>query len=420
MEKARLESFFDFCCFDSSFVELRRRTRHDLEVTGNAYWEVLRDGKGDIARFVYVPSYTVRLLPLDKEAVEVRERVRISAVSFDTVTTRRRLRRYIQVQGSERVYFKSFGDSRVISRLTGRAFPAVASLKVADASDGPATELIHFAIHSPRSPYGIPRWVGTLLSVLGSRQMEEVNYLYFNNKSVPPLALLVSGGRLSDASVPRIERFIEENLKGKANFHKILILEADGAGTGDGGRAKIELRPLTDAQQQDALFQAYDARNIDKVGSAFRLPPLLRGDGRDFNRSVAEAQLRFAEDQVFQPERDEFDFLLNRQVLGVRRLVGEGLGDNHLVRRVHRRLRVVGLLEACALLHDSAVGVREVALRLRRRLALSRVGHGVAGQVLGGRGRVVVIIPLALVCFGGGLGFGLQRLGLPRFRGQFR
>ncbi|QVW70514.1 phage portal protein [Myxococcus xanthus DZ2] len=315
VEKARLESFFDFCCFDSSFVELRRRTRHDLEVTGNAYWEVLRDGKGDIARFVYVPSYTVRLLPLDKEAVEVRERVRISAVSFDTVTTRRRLRRYIQVQGSERVYFKSFGDSRVISRLTGRAFQDVAALKVADASDGPATELIHFAIHSPRSPYGIPRWVGTLLSVLGSRQMEEVNYLYFNNKSVPPLALLVSGGRLSDASVPRIERFIEENLKGKANFHKILILEADGAGTGDGGRAKIELRPLTDAQQQDALFQQYDQRNIDKVGSAFRLPPLLRGDGRDFNRSVAEAQLRFAEDQVFQPERDEFDFLLNRKVL---------------------------------------------------------------------------------------------------------
>jgi capsid portal protein len=144
--------------------------------------------------------------------------------------------------------------------------------------------------------------------------MEEVNYLYFENKSVPPMALLVSGGRLSDSSVPRIERFIEENLKGKANFHKILILEADGAGSGD-SRAKIELRPLTDAQQQDALFQLYDERNIDKVGSAFRLPRMLRGETKDFNRSSAEAALRFAEDQVFQPERDEFDFLMNRKVL---------------------------------------------------------------------------------------------------------
>jgi capsid portal protein len=42
---------------------------------------------------------------------------------------------------------------------------------------------------------------------------------------------------------------------------------------------------------------------------------LLRGDSRDFNKSVAESQLRFAEDQVFQPERDEFDYLMNRRLL---------------------------------------------------------------------------------------------------------
>ena len=37
IERARLESFFDFCCFDHSFVDLRRRTRQDLEVCGNAF-----------------------------------------------------------------------------------------------------------------------------------------------------------------------------------------------------------------------------------------------------------------------------------------------------------------------------------------------------------------------------------------------
>ena len=291
IERARLESFFDFCCFDHSFVDLRRRTRQDLEVTGNAFWEILRDGKGDLARTVYVPSYTVRLLPIDREPVEVQERVRVSSISFDTVSARRRLRRYVQIQGSERVYFKSFGDPRVVSRSTGLVFPNIAALKAAQPDDAPATELLHFAIHSPRSPYGVPRWVGTLLSVLGSRQMEEINFLYFENKSVPPLALLVSGGRLSDASVPRIERFIEENLKGKTNFHKILILEADGSGTADSGRAKIELRPLTDAQQQDALFQNYDERNIDKVGSSFRLPRLLRGESKDFNKSTRDCRV---------------------------------------------------------------------------------------------------------------------------------
>lgn len=316
VERARLSSFFSYCCFDHSFVDLRRRTRQDLETTGNAYWETLRDGRDGIARLIYVPSYTVRLLPLDEEPVELSDRIQVSPVSFETVSTKRRLRRYVQIQGTEKVFFKTFGDPRVISRKSGEVFKDVETLLKANPEDGPATELIHFAIHSPRSPYGVPRWVGTLLAVLGSRQMEEVNYLYFENKSVPPLALLVSGGKLSEASVPRIERFIEENLKGKDNFHKVLILEAEGGGgSGEHARAKIELKPLTDAQQHDALFQLYDERNIDKVGAAFRVPRLLRGESRDFNRAVADAQLRFAEDQVFQPERDEFDYLVNRRLL---------------------------------------------------------------------------------------------------------
>jgi PBSX family phage portal protein len=317
MERARLEAFFEFCCAEHSFVDLRRRTRQDLEITGNAFWEVLRNGRGEVARLVYVPAHSVRLMPLDAQPVEVQEVVRTSKIHLETLTTRRRMRRYVQVCGGVQVvFFKNFGDPRLISRKTGAESPTFEDLQAADPSDGAATELIHFAIHSPRTPYGVPRWMGALLSVLGSRQMEEVNYLYFENKSVPPLALLVSGGRLSEASVPRIERFIDEHLKGKKNFHKILILEAEtGAGASDTAKAKIELKPLTDAQQQDALFQRYDEHNIDKVGSAFRLPKLLRGESKDFNRATAESALRFAEDQVFQPERDEFDFLINRRLL---------------------------------------------------------------------------------------------------------
>jgi capsid portal protein len=136
-EKGRLEAFFDFCCFDHSFVDLRRRTRQDLEVTGNAYWEVLRDGKGDLARFVHVPSYTVRLMPIDREPTDVRERVRVSPITFEELTARRRLRRYIQIQGTERVYFKSFGDLRAVSRSTGRVFVDVATMKAANPDDAP-------------------------------------------------------------------------------------------------------------------------------------------------------------------------------------------------------------------------------------------------------------------------------------------
>jgi PBSX family phage portal protein len=317
IERARLESFFAFCCFDHSFTELRRRTRQDLETTGNAYWEVLRDARGRIARFVYVPSFTMRLLRLDAEATAVMDRVRVSPVSFETAEVRRRLRRYVQIEGTSRVVFKSLGDPRVISRKTGEVFDSVEALRQRDPSDGPATEILHFAIHSSRSPYGVPRWIGVLLSVLGSRAAEEVNHDYFDHKTVPPLAVLVSGGHLGAETVARLERFFEERIKGRENFHKVLIVQADtGAKPSDGpNRTKIDLRPLTDAQQQDALFQDYDQRNVDKVGASFRVPALLRGESKDFNRSVADAQLRFAEDQVFQPERDAFDDVMNRRVL---------------------------------------------------------------------------------------------------------
>ncbi|KAB2907424.1 MAG: phage portal protein [Kofleriaceae bacterium] len=320
-ERARLDAFFEACCYDVSFIGLRRRTRQDLEVTGNAYWEVLRNGAGQIARFVFVPSYSVRLLPRDEMPVQVRERVRTSAIGLEDATSPRRLRRYVQVEGGPAVYFKQLGDPRVVSRKTGRVFATRDELLAADPTDDVANEMLHFIVPAPASPYGVPRWIGALLSVLGSREMEEVNLSYFSNKSVPPLAILVSGGRLADSSVPRIERFVDEQLKGKENFHKLLILEAEtGPGTGE-NRAKIELRPLTDAQQKDGLFQLYDERNIDKVGATFRLPRILRGDGRESNRATADAALRFAEEQVFQPERDEFDhgmtqLLLNE--LGIR------------------------------------------------------------------------------------------------------
>jgi PBSX family phage portal protein len=323
-EKTRLEHFFEFCVEDTSFVTLRRRVRQDLELMGNGYMEVLRDGAGEIAEFVYMPAFTIRLLPLDKTYTSVQAKAKVSDIAYDVTTKDRLFRRFVQVFESRTMFFKEFGDPRVVSKLNGRVWPSVEEMRKANPTDGPATEVLHFKLHSSRTAYGVPRWIGNLLAVLGSRQAEEVNYLYFDNKSVPPLALLVSGGRVTEETVQRLESFVQHELKGKANFHKILILEAEGGSSGTlehSGKMQLTLQPLTDAQQKDALFTGYDERNMDKVGQSFRLPRLLRGDVRDFNRATADAAIDFAEQQVFQPEREEFDFIINRKVftdMGVR------------------------------------------------------------------------------------------------------
>lgn len=320
-ERRRLTQFFQYAADDMSFVQLRKLTRQDLEVMGNGYWEVTRTKGGEIARFLYMPSYTVRLLKMNGGSVEVDERVGDGLNSVRTVTVRKRFRRFVQLVEGHRTYFKEFGDPRVMSSKTGKYY-ASAEIMIAEEPNGSeeATEVIHFKIHSTRSAYGVPRWIGNLLSVLGSRQAEEINFMYFENKSIPPLAILVSGGKLKKDAVARLQDYVQTHIKGKQNFHKILILEGEPAvgnsiSNEHSSRVKIEIKPLMSAQQSDALFQKYDQTNRDKIGESFRIPRLLRGDMRDFNRSTAFAALSFAEQQVFQPERQEFDFVMNRKVL---------------------------------------------------------------------------------------------------------
>lgn len=325
-ERLYLDKFFSFCTIDGSFESLRTRTRQDLEAIGNAYWEVLRNRADEIVQFNFVPAFTVRLQPQELVAQEVFMRVKATMITPSTEPIRKRFRKFVQVtdgaiRGSNLIWFKEFGDPRMYSSLTGTEYKDENELKRKEPGARPATELVHFKVHCPRSPYGLPRWVSEMVAVIGSRHAEEINLAYFENKSVPPLAILVSGGRLVQDDVTRLENFIKNEIRGKRNFHKIMILQAEGSDTMtpgmSNGRAKIEIKPLTDAQNDDAQFMKYMERNADNIGSVFRLPRMLRGDARDFNRATAQTSLEFTEQQVFGPLRKEFDYFLNRMILPV-------------------------------------------------------------------------------------------------------
>lgn len=322
LERIRLESFLENVSPEGSFVTLRRHTRQQFEIIGNAYWEVLRNKVKRPARFVLVPSPSVRLTPLDKEPTRVVERVPAGPLGFTEVVQHKFFRRFVQAVGKGTVWFKEFGDPRIVSRKTGRVYETQDEWDRdarRPAGDSPATEIWHFRQERPGEAYGIPRWFGNLLAVLGSRAADEVNYDYFDNKAIPPLALLVSGGTLGEDAISKIETYIRDNLKGRRNFHKILIIEAKASDAqtlaGEGAMPRLAFERLGELQKGDALFKDYDERNIDKIGSSFRLPRLMRGDVRDFNRATALASLRFAEEQVFEPERKEFDAQFNRRVL---------------------------------------------------------------------------------------------------------
>lgn len=306
-ERKTIEHFFEFCNFDMPYSQLRRRVRRDLEVLGNGYWEVIRDGKGDIVWLEHIEGHTMRLTALDREYTSVEYVIRDDASNeLQKYPSRKRFRRYVQIRDGKKVYFKEFGDPRLIDAHTGQ---------VDDNAENPATEIIHFKLYCPYSPYGVPRWIGNWLAVEGSRQAEEVNYEYFENNTVPPLALLVGGTSLSDDVVSRIEDFINDEIKGRKSFNKILLIEATPEEDGPVAKAGIptvRFQPLSDAQQKDSLFDNYDKTNREKIRSSFRLPPIFVGLTSDYTRATARESSEVAEEQVFGPERADHDFVINR------------------------------------------------------------------------------------------------------------
>ncbi|MBQ8693500.1 MAG: phage portal protein, partial [Synergistaceae bacterium] len=282
-ERKSILHFFEFCNQDLPYSQLRRRVRRDLETLGNAYWEIIRDGKGDIAWIEHIEGHTMRLTKLDDEYTPVTMMIRDDASNkLQPYQTQKRFRRFVQIRNQAKVYFKEFGDPRIINARTGEVQGEI------DTDDFiPATEIIHFKLYCPYSPYGVPRWIGNLLAVQGSRQAEEVNYEYFENNTIPPLALLVAG-KLSDKTVNVLEDFVNDHMRGRKGFNKMLIIQANPAGIAASNSktppVALHFEHLGDTQHGDSLFNTYDAVNREKIRSAFRLPPIFVGLTDEYTR----------------------------------------------------------------------------------------------------------------------------------------
>jgi PBSX family phage portal protein len=320
--KVRLLNFFQDATRES-FTAFRRRLQRDQEQTGNAYFEVIRNAADDIQGFTHIPAYQVRLGRMDEEARKVKRKIlelqADGSVQIKEQEEWRRFRKYVQsrtvhrhtltaIQGHKAVWFKEFGDQRQMDKNTGE-FKDVPVKKR-------ATELIQLKIYSPRTPYGLPRYIGNLLSIFGDRAAEEINYITFRNNNIPSMILLVSNGQLTQGTIERIQSFVDSQIQGSDNYSKFLIVEGEPFGEEgeDGGQVKVDARPLTAQQHKDALFQNYSENNQDKIRRAFRLPPIFVGRSDDYTRATAESSRRLADEQIFNPERSEFDNMMNRLI----------------------------------------------------------------------------------------------------------
>jgi len=273
------------------------------ETFGIAYLEVIRNLAGDVVEVTPIrESYTItKTVPLEP-ATE-------STYYFngEAVIRKKKFRKYKQYKNGKTVYFKEFGDPRVMDAKTG---------EYTDSPQLEANEILEFAIGS--TDYGKVRWIGQIMGVDGSRKAEFLNNNYFENGRHIPLAVIVSGGTLTEESHTKLKEYMA-GIKGEAGQHAFLVLEVEDTGNKADfevdKKPAVELKDLAGILQKDELFQEYLENNRKRVQSAFRLPDLYTGYTTDFNRATAQTAMEVTEKQVFQPERENLAWVINNKLL---------------------------------------------------------------------------------------------------------
>lgn len=290
------EEVLDWLSIDQPLEGLFKEVLDDREVTGNAFLEVIRDAKGNVIQLERVKPELVQLTKPEAEPVLTKVVHKGKEKMVWKKFRKFKVDKYL---------FKEFGDPRGIDFMTGTD------------TDDPrrqARELLHLKIGNDH--WGVPRWIGNLVALLGARKAEELNYRYFTQGRHTPAALLIKNGQLSEASEQALLQYTQE-VGNEAMQHKMLVIETEKVtdGLDDKDKTDIELKSMADMLQSDALFLEYDDKVREKVLSSFRLPPVYVGLSQDYNRSTVEEAKRIAEEQVFQAEREALEDLFNRHLL---------------------------------------------------------------------------------------------------------
>lgn len=307
-EKTLLEDFFNEPYPGKTMKEIRRAIRTDREETGNGYLEVLRTGDGEVVMINHLPAENTRLVRLG-EPVPVERGVTRAGKELK-VTMMSRERRYCQMVNGRKVFYKQFGASRDLDKETGRWAEQGVKLPI----DKRASEVIHFSLkREPNSPYGVPRWVSQMPSVLGSRKAEEFNLEFFDAGGIPPAMIIIEGGYLGTD----VKKEIRQQAAAKGSTHRLSIVEAiSSSGSLDSaGSVRVRVERFGSDRQNDSMFQQYDKNCEEHIRVAFRLPPLFVGKAADFNFATAYTAYMVAEAQVFVPEREMFDEEINNTIV---------------------------------------------------------------------------------------------------------
>lgn len=309
-EFKRAQNIIKLFTLESDTKDLFQQLVVDAESTGIGYLEIIRDNKG---------------FPVEAENIKNVNSITKSKKQFERVPytyycddgsvfiRKKKFRKYRQDIGGKTVYFKEFGDPRIMDKNTGEYVNKVSELENINCA---ANEIFEFKFNS--KPYGDIRWIGCMYPIVGASYAESLNLNYFENGRHTPLAICIENGRLSANAKQKLADYTKA-IKGEKGQHAFLIIETEPIQSdiawNKENPPKITIKDMANILQKDELFGEYLDNSRRKVQSAFNLPDIYVGYTTDFNRATAYAAMTVTEQQVFQPYRDSLAWLINNKLL---------------------------------------------------------------------------------------------------------
>lgn len=116
------------------------------------------------------------------------------------------------------------------------------------------------------------------------------------------------------AAADQLRTYLSAQNKNKGRAIVVELASTSGSLESSGSvSAKVER--FGAQQANDAMFSKYDVAAEEHVRIGFRLPPLFIGRSEDYSFATAQTSYMVAEAQVFQPEREEFDEVINKTLM---------------------------------------------------------------------------------------------------------
>lgn len=311
-----VKAFLDEVWPGMSFHQLRKKTGRDMETSGNAYWEILRNLRKEMVMIRLLETKLTRMVRMSSpQEVEVVVRRGGAEVKLRVMM---RYRRFVQSIGAQFIFYKEYGCPLLINKKTGELLEDTpANRQQLYKLKAMGTEVMHFAAaEDVDTPYGVPKWYPQMPSVLGSRKAEEHNLDYFDSGGVPPLMIFVEGGVMGSTMKAALEEFLSSKPGAKQGAPVFEIMSTGGSlDSGGGSKATVKIERFGSERQADSMFENYDEKCEQRVRRSWRLPPIFVGKSDDYNLATAQASYAVAEAQVFKPDRDEFDERCNSTII---------------------------------------------------------------------------------------------------------